>query len=276
MADKGEIVELESMEVYDEPRTEGVMSYSILTHTRDPQEVKAKTLAALAVIEEGKVPPEAIKEREGAGGKMIPYASHVWVTRTMNAAFRWLWDYRCVSYDVHNDGSVSSLCELKVYIPIGMQEDGSPIFHVRTMQEIGSFQAYPRMHEVTKTIDGKKRRVREPLVNSVTGEIEYTMNTADRVASSVSRGLVKAVGRMFDIGFELVEEDKDLSPVDTWNVLLRFGKNQGLTREEIIEIVKDAGLTKENIVDKFHLGYSAIYNAARGEEKEDIPDLGGE
>jgi hypothetical protein len=80
------------------------------------------------------------------------------------------------------------------------------------------------------------------------------------------------MGRAFNVGFELSEKEEEVDAIGAWNILLRFGKNQGLTREEIIEVVKAAGLNKDNMLDKFQVGYAAVYNAARKQMVEDIPD----
>jgi hypothetical protein len=271
-----EVVQVDSLEVYEdtfEPDpSDSVMTMQILTHTRDPMEVRTRTLAALTVLEEGRVPPSAVKTRPGSGSTQIQYASHIWTTRTLNAAFRWLWNYECLEYTVHDDGSVSSRNRLTIHVPIGMDIEGKPIWHIRTITEIGSFEAYHRMKEVATLIDGQERRVNRPMIDEHTGKYVYTMNTADRVASSVSRGLVKAMGRAFNVGFELSEKEEEVDAIGAWNILLRFGKNQGLTREEIIEVVKAAGLNKDNMLDKFQVGYAAVYNAARKQMVEDIPD----
>jgi hypothetical protein len=142
-----EVIDVESLEVYEdtfEPNPEdSVMTMQILTHTRDPMEVKTQTLAALSVLEEGRVPPNAIKTRPGSGSTQIQYASHIWATRTLNAAFRWLWNYECLEYTVHDDdGSVSSRNRLTIHIPIGMDREGKPIWHIRTITEIGSFNRW--------------------------------------------------------------------------------------------------------------------------------------
>jgi hypothetical protein len=249
------------------------LTMQILMTTRNPVEIRAETLSALSTIEDGRVPPHALQTRQGSGGKDIPYASHVWVTRLLNSAFRWLWDYECLEYQVHDDGSVSSRNRLTVNLPIGKLPDGTPLYHKRVTTEIGAFEAYNKYEEVQKEVDGQMRRINQKKVDPITGQYEYTMATSDRVASSVSRGLVKAVARMFNIGLELIEDKVEMTDLDAWNILLRNGKNQGLDREQIIEVVREAGITKDNIVEKFQVGFAAVYNAARKQIIEEVPDL---
>ena len=249
------------------------VTIQVLLTTRNPVEIKAETLAALATIEDGRVPPHALKSRQAGGSVKIHYASHAWVTRLMNSAFRWLWDYECLEYIMHDDGSVSSRNQLAVNIPTGTTPDGVTHYHRRTVTEIGSFEAYNKYEEVKKEIDGQERIINQKKVDPVTRTYEYTMSGADRVASSVSRGLVKCVARMFNIGLELIEGETEMTDIDAWNILLRNGKNQGLDREQIVGLMKDAGITKETILEKFQVGFAAIYQAAQNQVIEEVPDL---
>ena len=160
---------------------------------------------------------------------------------------------------------------MTVHMPLGKDDNGVVQWHKRVVTEIGSFEAYP-MRTTVQRQDEKGRTIEEQVFKKgPDGKVMYTMNTADRVASSVSRGLVKCLARAFNIGLELSEKETVMDDKIAWNVLLRFGLNQGLTRDEIIEIVKSAGLTRETMVDKFQVGYAAVYNASRKQVEEEVP-----
>jgi hypothetical protein len=229
---------------------------AIVQHTRGQSNLPIKTAIALTVLEDGAVPPSAIKVRPGYPGD-IKYASHVWGTRTLNAAFRWLWDYEVLAWEVFEDGSVATSCKLTVHIPM---DENSKRFYTRKIREVGAFEAY-----IKKDNNG------HPIISAVTGKPDFTMSTADRVASSASRGLMKCMLRAFNIGTEFSEGEEELTPKLAWNLLLKFGKNQGLTRDEIIEVIKAKGIKSEELVDKYQQAYTAIYNKAKGQEQEEVP-----
>lgn len=276
MSNKNSLEELEVLDDNFEIDKENAhLTMQVLSVTRDPSEVRAETLAALAVIEDGRVPPHAIKTRQGPSGQQIQYASHYWTTRLLNSAFRWLWDFECLEYDVHKDGSVSSRNRMTIHIPVGVDTNGATMWHKRIITEIGSFEAYQMKIDVQKEnpSGGPPIMVRVPKIDEATGEPVYTMSTADRVASSVSRGLVKCVGRAFGIGFELSDIEEEMDATSAWNILLRFGRNQGLQRDEVIDAIKEVGITKETLIDKFQVAYSSVYNKARKQVMEEMPDL---
>jgi len=233
----------------------------IVSSTRGAVPPSMKTAAALAVLEDGAVPPNAIQTRPGYP-KEIPYASHIWGTRTLNAALRWLWDYEVLEWEVFPDGSVATRCQLTIHIPQPTVQDRNN-YYVRRITEIGSFEAYVK----------KDYKTKKPILDDF-GEIQFTMNTADRVASSGSRGLMKAMLRAFDIGTELSEAEVELTNDDAWDLLLNFGRNQGLTREQIIDLMTANDVKGTELVDRYQECYTLIYNTAKGLVKESVPDLG--
>jgi hypothetical protein len=229
---------------------------AIIRTTRGATLNNPRVLMAIEAIETGIVPPSAIKTRPGASGGEVKYVAHTWATRTLNAAYRWLWDYEILEWHVSmSDGSVATRCQLTLHIPL---PTGG--FYTRRVTEIGSFEAYPKKDNNGKPI----------LMN---GLPTYTMNEADRIASSASRGLVKCVLRAFNMGLELSEKDTDnvaVTDKDAWNALFRFGKNQGLTRDQITEALKGK-IAGTELASRFGEAYRLIYDRARGNVKEDIP-----
>jgi hypothetical protein len=217
--------------------------------------ITAKTVQAWNVLTTGQVPPEHLLERPGYP-KPVKYVNHTYAQRLMNEAFRWNWDFEVITYQVHEDGSVSSITKMSVHIPVTInKQTGEPIYKTRVITEVGAFESYFKKDKGAVVLDAL-------------GKPEFTMSTADRVASSVSRGLVKCMERAFNIGSELKQADNTMTPLDAWNALLAFGRNQGLTREAIIEILKSLDITKDTLLDRFYEAYEAVYQKAKGLETQ--------
>ena len=45
------------------------------------------------IVMEQRTPPDAIRTRRGRGGRDFRYVTHAYVTRTLNQAFGWAWDF---------------------------------------------------------------------------------------------------------------------------------------------------------------------------------------
>ena len=48
---------------------------------------------AQRIVMEQRTPPDAIRTRQGRGGRQFKYVTHAYVTRTLNQAFGWAWDF---------------------------------------------------------------------------------------------------------------------------------------------------------------------------------------
>ena len=48
--------------------------------------------AQRSIIEQ-RTPGDAVRTRKGRGGKQFRYVTHAYVTRTLNQAFGWAWDF---------------------------------------------------------------------------------------------------------------------------------------------------------------------------------------
>jgi recombination DNA repair RAD52 pathway protein len=53
----------------------------------------ADRAAALTAVLAQRTPKEAVRYREGPGGRKIPYVEGAWVIRQLNLAFGWDWDF---------------------------------------------------------------------------------------------------------------------------------------------------------------------------------------
>ncbi len=223
--------------------------------------ITSKTLDAWDIIATGVVPKTGISTRPGYPDE-IKYVAHTYVQQVMNAAFRYLWDFQVLSYQVHDDGSTSALCQMTVMIPIGTDKDGNTIFHKRTITEVGAFESYMKTDKQTH----------KPILDPVTGKPTFTMSVADRVASAASRGLVKCAFRGFNLGLQLsAKGEPELTPLEQWRKLLDRAYKLGVSRERTIELCKTLGIKEENLVRRFQEAYIAIYYEAMGQENT-IPD----
>ncbi len=54
--------------------------------------------AQMAVVTQ-RTPIGEIRYREGRGGKQLPYVDHAYVTRTLNEAFGWNWDFEILMFE---------------------------------------------------------------------------------------------------------------------------------------------------------------------------------
>jgi hypothetical protein len=223
--------------------------------------LSARTAVALEIINSGVVPPGAIKTRPGAGGTKISYVSHVYATRLMNAAFGSLWDYEALNWEVFEDGSVATNCQMTISLPLAIV-DGQPVFYTRKVTEIGSFEAYAR-----RNANG------EPIINPSTGKPDFTMNTADRVASAVSRALPKAMFRAFNLGTELFDApEQQVTPEEAWKTLVNTGARVGLTRDEVKDIMVANNFKGSELPGRYQEAYELICKHGKKKAQE-APDF---
>ena len=57
-------------------------------------------------------PPEAIKLRQGKGGKTFRYVEHAWVTEQLNEAFGWAWSWEIVDWKIMPESEPSEVMVL--------------------------------------------------------------------------------------------------------------------------------------------------------------------
>ena len=61
-------------------------------------EVKNAVSEAQVSVLTQTTPKSVIKQRKGAGGKMLNYVEHSWVTATLNKAFEWAWSWEILEW----------------------------------------------------------------------------------------------------------------------------------------------------------------------------------
>lgn len=222
--------------------------------------VSARTVEAWNILTTGIVPKEHLKSRKGYPD-MIYYVDHVYATGLMNEAFRWNWDFEVLDTQLYPDGSTIAITRMTIHMPIGVNKiTGEPIWKTRIITEVGAFEMYLR-----------RDKKGEPILDPVTGDIQATMSASDRIASAASRGLVKCMERAFGIGAELKSEQRELTSLDAWNSLLAFGLARGLTRDDLIAIMKENEITKDNLLDRFQEAYTLVYEKTSNKGDKTVP-----
>lgn len=101
-------------------------------------------IEAIARVLQQQTPKEAIRWRQGKGGRQLAYTDHVYVTRTLNNAFGWRWSFEVDNELIQyvNDLPFEATCRGKLTVwlpgvdipivkmqmgcqPIEMQKDGT-------------------------------------------------------------------------------------------------------------------------------------------------------
>ena len=206
--------------------------------------VTPRQVEAIEALVSGTVPPHAVSKRSGRAGKTFSYVKHTYGNQLIRDAFGMLWSYEVLSTDVYDDASASARVCLTLYVP---QEDGSYL-EIRTTA-VGA-------HEDT------------------TGK----MCKAFMAASAASRGLCKTLFRRFGLGSEFYTGEAQMSAQESWTALWRFAqrKDPGVEQDAVVAALKQAGITRENLVDRFEEAY-AIVNQVVSTQLEEMPgDMGEE
>jgi len=68
--------------------------------------------------------------------------------------------------------------------------------------------------------------------------------------------------RMFGIGAEFYEEDAEMTPEMAWTSLKKFAIARGVEEQVLIDKIKEAGITKDNLLDRFGDAYSIVSELA--------------
>jgi len=245
-----------------------VMSNSIMDRKINPE-----ALRAINSLSTGTPPPEAIKSHPGRGGKTFQYVSHIHATKTMNDAFRWLWEFKVVNFEAFDDGSAVALCNMKLFYPL---ENGE--FFTREFQEIGAWES----QAVSSIKKAPQKIVKDPMetpkeeipLEKETEEErktrEFGMTKAMVIASAASRGLLRCMLRAFNYGSEFYETDEGMSNVQAWNQIKIFATGRGISEQELIDFMKANKYKSDQLADRFYEIFSAVYNYQQ--EKDGIPD----
>lgn len=237
-------------------------------------QVTPEMLRAVNSLSVGMPPPETLKTHPGKGGKQFQYISHISATKTMNDAFRWLWEFKVVSFEAFDDGSAVALCNLKLYFPI---DDGQ--FIVREFQEVGAWesQAISSIKKAPQKIikgdplaEPKQEIPLEKETEEERKTREFGMTKAMTIASAASRGLLRCLLRAFNYGYELYESDDGMTNVQAWNQIKIYAIGRGVSEEELIDFMKLKKYKSDQLADRFQEIFTSIHQYA--EEKSGIPD----
>lgn len=231
--------------------------------TPEEQQMDVRKANALDILRSGRVPVSEIDERPGPAGKTLSYIKHTYGTRLMQDGFGPLWSFECLDYKVFKDTlmkwvgpkdnrkkepfeqrSVVARCKLTITYPALETTPDKWLKQVFT--EIGAF------------------------------EPNEGMSSANAVGSAVSRGLMKCMMRALGIGLELYEDEaqQEVTPNAAWNILKRYLERRGIEwtdefKAELTNALEKAGISSENIVEKFTVAYGIANEFLKDEE--DIP-----
>jgi hypothetical protein len=203
--------------------------------------VSPERIRALTFLTTPEAPEWAVKTHEGKGGKQFAYIQHVVVSANMNEAFGPLWGMDVKSPQIMADGSASALVTVWVDFPKGISTDGELLFHRRSVTEVGAFDAGGG-----------------------------AMSKANMLAAAVSRGMVKAVFRMFRLGENLYKDVAAPTKKSQWSALKKLAEKHGQTEEWLIALAKEMGFTQDDLLtDKFGTLYKEVYDRSTGQG--DVP-----
>jgi len=206
----------------------GGKKMSDIVRSEFDREISADVLSARQTLMNGKVPPHAHKTHQGKGGKMFDYFSHIWGTSQLRDGLQAYWNMACKRWELFDDRSCAALVSLWVNWPLATGG-----YLVQEITEIGAFE-----------------------------DSSNKMPKAMIVASAVSRGLCKCMMRMFGIGSEFYEDDTEITPALAWTSLKKFAEARGVSEEQVIEKIKEAGITSENLIDRFGDAYGIVSELA--------------
>jgi len=195
----------------------------------DEIELKPEVLRSVVAIRTRTIPPEMISEHPGKSGKKFRYLKHTNATDIMLDSGL-PWDYEVLSYQVFPDRSVAALCRLTVKLHL---KDGSWVS--RTITEVG-------VHD---------------------GNVQPPLPVASAVASAASRGLPRCIFRMFGLGKELYPDS--VTPPAGWlRALLGYSKNLKIPEGDLIEALKKADITKENLQEHYEEAIEIVHSLRKG------------
>lgn len=220
-----------------------------------------RRMAAIDILNSGRVPANEIDKRPGPGGKTLSYIKHTYGTRLMQDGFGPLWSFECLDYQVFHDElmkwvgkgkdrkkqkflqrSIVARCKLTITYPI--PDTTADKWHKQVFTEIGAF------------------------------EPNEGMSTANGVGSAVSRGLMKCMMRALGIGLELYEDEaqQEITPKAAWNILKRYLQRRDIEwtdefKDQLTDALDKAGISSENIVEKFNMAYSIANEFLEGDEE---------
>jgi hypothetical protein len=155
----------------------------------------------------------------------------------MNDAMGMMWDWEILDAQVLPDNSGIAFGRMTLH-----WEDDTGREHTRVITEIGG-----------------KEAVKD-------------MSLAFILQSAASRSLLRCMLRAFGYGIELYTNEDNMTATQAWGVLEDYAKNKGVKQADLVQAIKDAGITNETLVDRFEEAYNLVVQLAQ-KPKSKMPDL---
>lgn len=208
-----------------------------VTVWNDDKQISAQFAAAVELFRDGTIPESAKFKRQGPSGKFFTYIKHTWVTEQLTIAFGPMWSMevlRETSYP--EDHSATAIVRLITYHP---DENGN--IHQVHIDECGAFKDATKM-----------------------------MPQAYRIASAVSRGLVKCVMRRTRCGISLYNNEFQPTAAEAARTLFRSAKKNGITKERLIACYKEHDISSENLLEQYEEAYHLLYQLRQEKEAKEV------
>ena len=175
------------------------------------------------------VPPSVVKTRPGRGGKTFSYVSHDWVTKTLNDAFGFDWDFEPMPQTLQweTDG-VGLFCRLTV----------------RVGQKI-----------ISKIEYGWKETIQNR-------EGNRAMGTGDQIKSAISDGLRRCAMRL-GLGLSLYGGEDEMTANEIKTMLSSYAKTHlGWDPRRTFDWLKEQGYVEADLLPKRDAMYEALAREA--------------
>jgi hypothetical protein len=181
-------------------------------------------ISSLQTLSTGVVPPEAIQERPGKGGRVFRYVEHTWLSKQLREGLGMWWSYDVQDARMLEDGTAMAIVTLKIHLPLANGE-----MFTNSVTEVGAWE-------------------------DSTGKMPHAM----RIASAVSRGLARCAMRRFGIGEEFYHSEDEMSVKEAYEQLKVFALKRGLAKDEFDVLLHDMEIGRENLVDNYMVVWRMI------------------
>lgn len=184
-------------------------------------------IASLQTLSTGEIPPEAVRERPGKGGKVFKYVEHTWLSRQLREGLGMWWSYDVREARMLEDGTAMAIVSLKIHLPLQSGE-----MFTNSVTEVGVWE-----------------------------DSSGVMPHAMRIASAVSRGLARCAMRRFGIGEEFYHNEDVMTMTEAYSKLLNFADSRGMTKEAFDVMLIDNEINRDNLVDNFIAVWKMVIEA---------------
>lgn len=203
----------------------------------EPKDITPTYLTAVELFRDGNVPESAKFQRPMPGGKMSTYIKHTWVTEQLRQAYHDMWEMEILHTELFPDRSAIALVKFTTFAvgPEGLVKT--------SITECGAFTGPDKMP------------------------------AAYRIASAVSRGLVKCVMRRTGCGASLYDDDFEPTAKEAAMTLIRYAKTCGISKEALVARYKEEGISSEEVLDHFARAYEIIYEMKRDKDNAEVKNI---